>query len=168
VLEQPCANPFSTSAVASCTAITISGITVPAGTTLDLTKVKTGTTITFTGTTTFAYKEWAGPLISVAGTNIKVTGTGTLDGLGAQYWDGEGSNGGKTKPKFFYAHKMINSVIEKIKILNSPVQVFSVNGASYLTINGVTVDNSAGEPFVFSSSGCRPQFFDRHFSRPQH
>lgn len=143
------------SAVASCTAITISGITVPAGTTLDLTKVKTGTTITFTGTTTFAYKEWSGPLISVAGTGITVTGTGTLDGLGAQYWDGQGSNGGKTKPKFFYAHKMINSRIEKIKILNSPVQVFSINGASSLTVDSVTVDNSAG-----TSKGHNTDAFD--------
>jgi polygalacturonase len=63
---------------------------------------QTGTTITFSGTTTFAYKEWSGPLISVAGTNIKVTGTGTLDGLGAQYWDGEGSNGGKSMPFIFH------------------------------------------------------------------
>jgi polygalacturonase len=84
-------------AVSSCTNIAINGITVPAGTTLDLTKLKDGTTVTFSGTTTFAYDEWSGPLISVAGTGITVQGTGTLDGLGAQYWDGEGSNGGKSE-----------------------------------------------------------------------
>jgi polygalacturonase len=64
---------------------------------VDLTKLKTGTTVTFSGTTTFGYKEWEGPLISVAGTSITITGTGTLDGLGAKYWDGEGSNGGKSQ-----------------------------------------------------------------------
>jgi hypothetical protein len=51
------------------------------------------TTITFEGTTTFGFAEWAGPLISVAGTNITVSG-GTLDGQGQLYWDGQGSNGG--------------------------------------------------------------------------
>lgn len=38
-------------AVASCTAITLSNIAVPAGSQLDLTKVKPSTTVTFAGTT---------------------------------------------------------------------------------------------------------------------
>jgi polygalacturonase len=37
---------------------------------------------------------------------------------------------------------MIKSSIKGIKILNSPVQTFSINGASYLTVDGVTVDVS--------------------------
>lgn len=85
---------------ASCTNIVISGMTVPAGTTLDLTGLKSGTTVTFEGTTTFGYKEWEGPLISVSGTNIKVVGAAghTIDAAGQKWWDGKGSNGGKTKP----------------------------------------------------------------------
>lgn len=57
--------------------------------------------VTFQGTTTFGYKEWSGPLISVSGTNIKVVGASghVIDGNGAKWWDGKGSNGGKTKPK---------------------------------------------------------------------
>jgi polygalacturonase len=51
----------------------------------------------------------------------------------------------KAKPKFFYAHKMINSKIEDIYIRNSPVQVFSINGASDLTLSGVTVNNADGD-----------------------
>jgi polygalacturonase len=90
------------SAVASCTAITIQGISVPAGTTLDLTKVKANTVITFSGTTTFGYKQWAGPLISVAGTGVTVQGSGTLDGQGAKYWDGQGSNGGQSASLYLY------------------------------------------------------------------
>lgn len=74
------------SAKASYTSITISSMAVPAGKTLDLTGLKTGTTVTFTGTTTFAYLEWVGPLVSVSGTDITVTGSGTLDGKGASYW----------------------------------------------------------------------------------
>jgi polygalacturonase len=104
-------------AKASCAAIVIKDMTVPAGTTLDLTSLKDGTTVstpllaklkstdtiqvTFQGTTTFAYKEWTGPLISVSGTNITVNGaTGhVIDGNGPKWWDGKGGNGGKTKPK---------------------------------------------------------------------
>ncbi len=68
-----------------------------------------------------------------------------LDGQGARWWDGKGSNGGKKKPKFFYAHDMISSTITGISILNSPVQVFSVDGSQSLALNGITVDDSAGD-----------------------
>ncbi|KAH8639558.1 the polygalacturonase [Alternaria alternata] len=109
---------------ASCTAIVIKDMTVPAGTTLDLTKLKSGTTVTFQGTTTFGYKEWEGPLISVSGTNIKVVGAAghLIDGNGAKWWDGKGTNGGKKKPKGF-----------------------SVNGAKDLTLDKITIDNTAGD-----------------------
>ena len=103
--------------------------------------------MTFQGTTTFGYKEWAGPLVSLSGTSITVTGASgsVLDGQGARWWDTKGSNGGKTKPKFFYAHKLISSTITGITIKNSPVQVFSINGAQNLALNGITIDNSAGD-----------------------
>ena len=67
-----------------------------------------------------------------------------LDGGGAQWWDGKGSNGGKTKPKFFFAHSLTNSAITGLNIKNTPVQVFSVNGATNLALTGITIDNSAG------------------------
>jgi galacturan 1,4-alpha-galacturonidase len=86
----------------SCSTITLKDITVPAGTTLDLTKLNDGTKVIFSGTTTFGYKEWAGPLISVSGNNILVEGAAghVIDGNGAKWWDGKGSNGGKKKPKY--------------------------------------------------------------------
>lgn len=107
----------------------------------------TGQQIIFEGITTFGYEEWSGPLVSVSGTDITVTQTtgAYLDGEGASYWDGEGSNGGKTKPKFFYAHKMISSTIENIYIYNPPVQVFSVDDSTDLTITGVTINAEAGD-----------------------
>ena len=57
--------------------------------------------VIFEGTTSFGYEEWEGPLISVSGTEITVKGASghVIDGNGAKWWDGEGSNGGKTKPK---------------------------------------------------------------------
>ncbi|PQE06182.1 polygalacturonase 5 protein [Rutstroemia sp. NJR-2017a BBW] len=131
----------------SCSTIVLSALAVPSGTTLDLTGLNEGTTVIFEGTTTFGYEEWAGPLVSVSGTDITVTQTtgAVLDGQGAKYWDGEGSNGGKTKPKFFYAHSMISSKIENLYILNPPVQVFSINSATDLTVSGVTIDATAGD-----------------------
>ncbi|KAH8668686.1 the polygalacturonase [Xylariales sp. PMI_506] len=150
-LEDRASCTFTTSAAAkagkaSCTSIVLNGITVPAGETLDLTGLKTGTTVTFQGTTTFGYKEWDGPLISVSGTSITVTGASghVINGNGAKWWDGKGSNGGKTKPKFFAAHKMINSKITGLNIKNTPVQGFSINDANQLTLQSITIDNSAG------------------------
>ncbi|KAK5713427.1 Polygalacturonase 1 [Elasticomyces elasticus] len=145
---------------ASCATIVLSSVAVPSGTTLDLTGLKAGTHVVFEGTTTFGYKEWAGPLVSVAGTDIVVTGASSsesaplpshaagalLDGGGSRWWDGEGTNGGKTKPKFFYAHKLLGkSSVSNINIKNSPVQVFSINGASGLTLTNVHIDNTAGD-----------------------
>ncbi|KAF3025580.1 hypothetical protein G7054_g9827 [Neopestalotiopsis clavispora] len=131
----------------SCSDIVISGITVPAGETLDLTGLNSGTTVTFEGTTTFEYDEWEGPLISVSGTDITVTGASghVIDGNGAKWWDGEGSNGGVTKPKFFYAHSLKQSTIKGLNVLNTPVQGFSINSATDLTLEDITIDNSAGD-----------------------
>ncbi|KAI4700238.1 glycoside hydrolase 28 protein [Alternaria sp. BMP 2799] len=144
---------------ASCSAIVIQGMTVPAGTTLDLTKLKSGTTVTFQGTTTFGYKEWEGPLISVSGTNIKVIGAAghVIDANGAKWWDGKGSNGGKTKPKFFYAHSMISSSITGLNVKNTPVQGFSINGAQDLTLDKITIDNTAGD---ITNGGHNTDAFD--------
>lgn len=103
--------------------------------------------VIFQGTTTFGYKEWKGPLVSVSGEKITVTGASgsVLDGDGSRWWDGDGSNGGKTKPKFFYAHGLTDSSISYLTVKNSPVQVFSVNGANGLTLDHITVDDSAGD-----------------------
>lgn len=71
------------------------------------------------------------------------------------YWDGEGSDGGKTKPKFFQAHDLTDSLIEQITILNPPVQVFSINGVQNLELAYITVDASAGD-----SLGANTDAFD--------
>lgn len=103
--------------------------------------------VIFQGTTSFGYKEWEGPLISVSGTDITVTGASghVIDGNGAKWWDGKGSNGGKTKPKFFYAHSMKQSTIQGLNVKNSPVQFMSINSATDLNVIDVTYDNSAGD-----------------------
>ncbi|KAG9522549.1 endo-polygalacturonase, partial [Aureobasidium melanogenum] len=137
----------ATQSKAACATIVLNNVAVPAGTTLDLTGLKTGTHVIFEGTTTFGYKEWSGPLVSVSGTSITVTGASgsVLDGDGARWWDGKGSNGGKTKPKFFYAHSMTTSSINGLTIKNSPVQTFSIDGAKTLTMDSITIDGAAGD-----------------------
>ncbi|KAG8625366.1 hypothetical protein KVT40_007117 [Elsinoe batatas] len=131
----------------SCTAIVLNGITVPAGTTLDMTGLKSGTTVTFEGTTTFGYKEWAGPLVSFSGTGVTIQGASghVIDFGGSKFWDGKGSNGGKKKPKSFYAHKLISSTIQNLNVKNTPIQFMSINGAQNLNVKNVVMDNSAGD-----------------------
>ena len=68
-----------------------------------------------------------------------------LDGQDSHWWDIKGSNGGKKKPKFFYAHNMTSSFITGITIKDAPMQVFSINGAQDLALNDITIDDSAGD-----------------------
>ncbi|RDW82043.1 hypothetical protein BP6252_03155 [Coleophoma cylindrospora] len=132
----------------NCATVVISAMTVPSGTTLDMSKLSQGSTVIFEGTTTWEYEAWSGPLLQIEGTDITVKGASgnVLNGNGAKWWDGKGSNGGVTKPKFFYAHSLKGtSSITGLNIKNTPVQAISVNSASGLTIDSVTIDNSAGD-----------------------
>ncbi|KAH8887053.1 polygalacturonase [Thozetella sp. PMI_491] len=131
----------------SCSDIVISNLTVPGGATLDLRNLANGTSVTFRGETTWEFKEWTGPLLFVSGVNVSVRGApnSVLNGNGASYWDGKGGGGGRKKPKFFFAHGLVNSNIDGIHILNGPVHVFSISDCQNLTLTNVTIDNSAGE-----------------------
>ncbi|KAG6095969.1 hypothetical protein E4U30_001853 [Claviceps sp. LM220 group G6] len=132
----------------SCSTITLRNLKVPAGKTFDLSDLNEGTRVIFTGRTTFGYQEWEGPLISVSGTNIKISGSpGNLfDCQGQRWWDGKGSNGeGKKKPNFFNAHNLINSEIRNLNVLNTPVHAFSISGSENLGIFNVNIDDSAGD-----------------------
>jgi polygalacturonase len=143
----------------SCSTIILDALTVPGGVTLNMMDLPDDTTVIFEGETSFEYAEWDGPLFAVSGTNVKVAGTSNgnsiLNGNGASYWDGKGGSGGVTKPKFFQAHDLTDSLIETLTILNPPVQAFSINGASNLELAYITVDASAG-----SSLGKNTDAFD--------
>ncbi|KAI1125241.1 endopolygalacturonase 4 [Nemania abortiva] len=142
---------------ASCSTIILDALTVPGGVTLDMTDLPDETVVIFQGETTFEYEEWEGPLFAVSGSNIKVAGEASggsiLNGNGPSYWDGEGGNGGKTKPKFFQAHDLTDSLIENLEILNPPVQVFSINGVSNLELAYITIDASAGDSLGGNTDG---------------
>ena len=139
----------------SCATIVMSGVTVPSGTTLDLSDLEDGTHVIFEGVTTFGYKEWAGPLMQIKGTDITIecANGGYIDAKGALWWDGEGGSGGKTKPKFFYAHSLTNSAINNFYVLNTPLQAISIDGASGLTITNMTINNQAGDSLGKNTDG---------------
>nr|XP_018264935.1 uncharacterized protein I303_03117 [Kwoniella dejecticola CBS 10117]OBR87093.1 hypothetical protein I303_03117 [Kwoniella dejecticola CBS 10117] len=133
------------SAVSSGCDIELGAITVPAGKALDLSKLGSGATVTVTGDVTFTGgTEWEGPMFIIDGDDITFNGVGhTFDGQGATYWDGQGSNGGKTKPKFMKIK--MSGVFSDLTVLNAPVQAFSVGNTEPLKITGVTVDDRAGD-----------------------
>lgn len=47
--------------------------------------------------------------------------------------------------QFFYAHSMKQSSINGLNVKNTPVQGFSINGATDLILDHITIDNSAGD-----------------------
>jgi len=140
-------------AAQECTTIVIGGFTVPAGETFAL-SVPDGAQISLTGTVTFAFKEWAGPLFTLKGNSVTFNGGGhQFVGNGDQYWDGLGGSGGTTKPDPMMSIG-ISGTFEDLKVVNSPQRAIAVDGSS-LTISGVTVDNSAGAA-ANSKSGGKP------------
>ncbi|KAH7305127.1 BcPG4, endopolygalacturonase 4 [Rhexocercosporidium sp. MPI-PUGE-AT-0058] len=132
---------------AACDTIVLQDLSVPPGVTLDMTGLKDNAVVFFSGKTVFASTPWVGPLFSVSGTGIRVTGLSgsTIDGNGAKYWDGGGGDSGMTKPKFFQAHNIVNGVIDQLTIVNPPVQVFSINGCTNTQFSSITIDAKAGD-----------------------
>ncbi|KAH9210816.1 glycoside hydrolase [Leptodontidium sp. 2 PMI_412] len=144
-------------AVAGCTDIVLNNIAVPAGSQLDLTKVKPSTTVTFKGTTTFGFKAWTSPLILIGGSDFHITGASgaVIDGNGPAWWDGKGDNGVK-KPNHFIQVKAAGTkaLIDNLTIKNYPAHCFTLGGSN-LIIRNVHLDNSAGNA-PNSLSGGKP------------
>ncbi|KAB5588849.1 Endo-polygalacturonase PG1 [Ceratobasidium theobromae] len=140
------------SAAQKCTTININAFTVPAGKTFAL-SLLSGTTVNLQGDVKFGVANWAGPLFSVSGTNIKFNGNGhTFDGQGASYWDGQGGNGGVTKPHPMMKIK-ISGTYTNVKVLNSPAHVYSISNPAALVMSKLTIDNSAGDAANSKSGG---------------
>ncbi|WRT65905.1 uncharacterized protein IL334_002856 [Kwoniella shivajii] len=132
------------SAVSSGCDIDLGAITVPAGKALDLSGLKSGIKVSVSGNVKFTGgKEWEGPMFIIDGTDITFDGKGhTFDGQGKTFWDGLGSNGGKTKPKMMKIK--MSGTFSNLVVLNAPVQAFSVGNKKALTIKGITVDTRDG------------------------
>ncbi|CAD6443083.1 493003a7-5aae-4b35-91d9-7e2c35157cc2 [Sclerotinia trifoliorum] len=136
--------------VASSTAIVLNNIFAPSESSIDLTKVKAGTKITFAGKTTFGFtNDSSFEPIKLSGSGIHVTSApgAVIDGNGQAYWNGYGSNDDVPKPNHFIAaSKLIGgSVIENLYIQNWPVHLFTITGAVGLTIQNLILNNTAGD-----------------------
>jgi len=160
-----CTFTSAASAIASkaaCATIVLDAVAVPAGVTLDLTDLTKGTHVIFEGETTFGFEEWSGPLVSISGTDITITAASGayFNGQGSRWWDGQGSNGGVTKPTFFYAHNLIDSSITGLYFQDSPVQVMSIDDSTSLTITDVTVNNANGNTGNTATAATNTDAFD--------
>ncbi|RDL33839.1 putative polygalacturonase [Venustampulla echinocandica] len=137
-------------AVASCTAITLQDIAVPdGGNSIDLSKLKDNSVVTFAGKTTFGFTNSSSfdPII-LGGKGVTITSApgAIIDGNGQAYWDGIGSNGGVPKPNHFIVVKLTSgSVIKNLHIRNWPVHLFTVSHCSDLVMRDMVLDNREGD-----------------------
>ncbi|KAJ8918265.1 hypothetical protein NQ315_014135 [Exocentrus adspersus] len=129
-----------------CEEIILSGITIPAGVTLDI-NLNQGNKLVFQGVLTWEFYEWDGPLLNITGTDVEISGAPDhlLDGRGNLWWDGKGGGGGKTKPMFFIAHGLRNSVIRNITIKNSPNHAIWIEDSDGVLAQDIYVDNKDGD-----------------------
>lgn len=136
-------------AVASCTAIELSDLTMPASTALNLTGLQPSASVVFSGTTSFGYTpdEDFDPIV-VSGSYISISGApgSVIDGNGSAYWDGLGSNGGLVKPDHFFVVKNTDHAsISDLYIKNWPTHLFYMTGNQYLTVHDLVLNNTDGD-----------------------
>ncbi|KAF8185521.1 polygalacturonase [Mycena galopus ATCC 62051] len=132
----------SAASLGDCTAVVIEAFTVPSGETLTIAAAE-GATVTMTGDVIFAKTTEAGPLFILDTASIVFNGGDhNINGNGADYWDGLGTDGGVAKPHPFV--KFLGSgTFEDVTVLNSPAQAISVgtNGAATVS-NNVAAGNT--------------------------
>ncbi|CAK5282019.1 unnamed protein product [Mycena citricolor] len=146
----------SSTNLSGCSDVVIQGFTVPAGNTITIAAAQ-GATVTLAGDVVFAKTTTAGPLLTFNTPAINFNGGNhTIDGNGASYWDGQGTNGGTFKPHPFIKFKGYGT-FEQFTVLNSPAQAISVGTTGGQTnISQVIVDNSLGD----SKGGHNTDGFD--------
>ncbi|KAJ7614170.1 polygalacturonase [Roridomyces roridus] len=133
----------SASGLSSCTAVIIEAFTVASGETVTI-EAASGATVTMTGDITFDKTTSAGPLFTLDTTNVVFNGGNhNINGNGALYWDGQGTNGGVAKPHPFIKFKG-SGTFEDVTVLNSPAQAISVGTTGTAVITNVNVNNAAG------------------------
>ncbi|KAH7369395.1 glycoside hydrolase [Plectosphaerella cucumerina] len=140
--------------VQNCDTITLQGIHVPAGATINLENLKAGAHVTFAGTTTFDYQEFEGFLIQLKGERITVEGAPghVIECNGSRWWDGKGSNGGKKKPKVLSLHNINHSVIRGLNIQNTPEQAVSIL-ATNLELYDIHIKNTDPQNLAHNTDG---------------
>nr|AHJ09939.1 glycoside hydrolase family 28 [Apriona japonica] len=129
-----------------CRDITLDGLNVPAGVTLNL-NLNQGTKLTFQGTTTWEFYEWNGPLLNITGEDLEITGASdhVLDAQGNLWWDGQGEHGGTIKPVFFILHGVKNSVMHDLKVKNTPYHAIWIENSDGVSVSNISINNRDGD-----------------------
>ncbi|CAG9761251.1 unnamed protein product [Ceutorhynchus assimilis] len=134
-------------ATKTCTDIVLQDLVVPGGVTLKLNLLK-GTNLVFNGTTLFEFTNWFGPLVTINGTGLRVSGGegSIIDGQGKLYWDGKGGSG-TPKPQFFTI-EAFDSVFSNFTIVNTPKDVVQVTNSDKVEFYNWFIDDSQGDKGV--------------------
>ncbi|KAK5119296.1 hypothetical protein LTR85_007652 [Meristemomyces frigidus] len=137
-----------TASLAACSNVLLSGVSIPASSTLSV-EVSSDAALLFAGTMTVGYTPDADftPIV-LKGTGAKIAGLAgaVIDGSGSDYWDGEGSNGGTAKPDHFIKiDDMVSSSFSDLTIQNWPTHLFEITGCTDMEMYNLILDNSAGD-----------------------
>lgn len=136
----------ATASASSCSNLLLQDVTISASSGLSLTAPSNGALL-FAGTMTVEYTPDASytPIV-IKAKDSKVAGLAgaVIDGQGAKYWDGEGSNGGSDKPDhFFKLSSWERSSLSQLTVRNWPTHLFSVSGSD-VSISDLLLDNKDG------------------------
>ncbi|CAG9772126.1 unnamed protein product [Ceutorhynchus assimilis] len=129
--------------------VLVDSLVVPGGQQL-LLQLTESSTLAFRGTTKFGFAKWKGNLVVITGCNITVYGEkdSLLDGQGPLWWDGQGSWGNVTKPKFFRIKNTNNSIFYDINIKNCPMGCTQIELSENVTLRNWKIDISDGDEGV--------------------
>jgi len=151
--------PALVAAIAACPTTTIPvGTTLNISTRLDMSNIQ-NKAIVLNGVIRFNpnIKYWTGNAFQVpfqngisfwqlGGSNINLSGSGTLDGQGATWWSAFSSNSSLQRPILLRTFNAKNVLIQNIKMIDSPNWFNMVESSSNVTFNNITISASTSSP----------------------
>jgi polygalacturonase len=72
-------------------------------------------------------------------TNVEITGTGRIDGQGAQWWAAYNANHSVSRPDMIKFSGTNTVLIESVTVSNAPTENFSLDSTSTVTFSNVTI-----------------------------
>lgn len=83
---------------------------------------------------------------------ISASGNAWFDANGPQYWDGEGCKGKNIKPMFAMI-EVEHSILDGLKVRNTPIHAFLIACSNYSTFKNFKVDDSEGNLKAANTDG---------------
>lgn len=80
------------------------------------------------------------------GTDLSITGSGTLDGQGSPWWSAFNKNSSLLRPIILHTFNAKNVLIQGIHMINSPIWFNLVDSSSNVIFDGVTINAATGTP----------------------